>query len=119
MNRTIGSPFLFTRPNTVGVQNNIVVMHHLGVQGELREGLTYKLLGSYSRNYGAKRVIRNPETLQGESGRFSRKDQFSLLLETSVNIKSNMNVKLDLAFDTGELYANQIGGMISLVYKIR
>ena len=106
--RTIGNPLMFTDGIGIGIDNNIVIAHQLRLGGKIGK-VDYFLTGSYSRNYGSRRTV----------GFTGRQDQYSLLLETSVNIKSNMNVKLDLAFDTGELYANQIGGMISLVYKIR
>ncbi|WP_441000679.1 capsule assembly Wzi family protein [Fodinibius sp. SL11] len=118
-NRTIGSPFLFTRPNTVGVQNNIVVMHHFGVEGNISEDINYKFLGSYSRNYGAKRIITNPETLQGQNGRFDRQDQYSFLLQLSIPVRPKLSLNLDLAYDTGELYADQLGGMVSVKYSIK
>jgi len=117
--RTIGSPFLFTRPGTVGVQNNIVVMHYLGLQGKLSEDVQYKLMGSYSRNYGANSVITDAASLQRVSGRMERADQYSLMLQTVVNLSTDLSLNIDLAYDTGELYPDQIGTLVSLSYRFR
>jgi hypothetical protein len=118
-NKTIGSPFLFTYPSGIGVQNNIVVMHHVGIEGSLFQSMDYKLLGSYSRNYGAKRIIRDSENINWDNGRFSRRDQYSFLLQTALNLKKDIKLKVDVAYDTGELYTDQVGATIGLLYQFR
>lgn len=101
----MASPF-FTpaTPNadgvTMGVVNNRFVAYHLGVCGELPAGIEYRLLASYSRNYGQrselfKDALGNPECRQ----------QTSLALEfvTPEFRRFPLRVALDLGYDHGKM----------------
>ena len=48
-----------------GVQSNILIAHHVGIEGLLSPsiGLNYRMFGTYSRNYGAFRVCADAECL--------------------------------------------------------
>jgi hypothetical protein len=36
-----------------------------------------------------------------------------------MKLTKNININIDLAYDTGDLYTNKVGGMVSLVYRLR
>ena len=52
--RILGVPLITLKDTRFRVGNSIFVAHHLGVSGTAFETIPYKLLTSYSRNYGAK-----------------------------------------------------------------
>ncbi|WP_441000651.1 capsule assembly Wzi family protein [Fodinibius sp. SL11] len=105
--RTIGNALLFSDGIGIGIDNNIVIAHQLGLGGVI-EGVVYDLTVAYSRNYGSRRTV----------GFTGRQDQYSGLLQTSIKIQPKMDLKMDIAYDTGDLYANQLGGMVSVVYHL-
>mgnify|MGYP006421376155 CR=1 FL=1 len=126
--RTLGVP-LITTPSTTpgvddalpGIANSIVVAHHLGVEGMLRPNLSYQLLGTYSRNYGAQGVCETPSCRDRIDRRTSRKDQYSfrVSLRTSLLDKRNLWLRTAVAFDTGELYDDRMGLSVQLTWKSR
>jgi hypothetical protein len=106
--RTIGNPLMFTNGVGIGIDNNIVVAHQIGVGGK-SGSITYNFTGTYSRNYGSRRTI----------GFTGRQDQYSFLLQTALNLKKDIKLKVDVAYDTGELYTDQVGATIGLLYQFR
>ena len=50
--RQIGTPLFFTRPSGNGTWNNLLTAHHLGVSGSLFHKFPWKLLLTWSNNYG-------------------------------------------------------------------
>src|SRR5690606_9124514 len=52
--RILGVPFITLKDSRFRVGNSIFVAHHLGISGTAFEDLPYKMLTSYSVNYGAK-----------------------------------------------------------------
>lgn len=105
--RTIGNPLMFSDGIGIGIDNNIVIAHQFGLGGKIK-GVDYSFTGTYSRNYGSIRTV----------GFTGRQDQYSFLLQITMSIQPNIDLKLDLAYDTGDLYPDQPGGMVSFVYRL-
>ena len=106
--RTIGTPFI-TSPvlNKNGekyILNNRVQVHHFGIEGDI-VGYQYRLLSSFSKNYG---TYDNPypEMIQNTS----------LMLEVKKRFPKLINVELGcyVAADFGTLYGNSIGCLLSI-----
>ncbi|MFB6273276.1 MAG: capsule assembly Wzi family protein [Salinibacter sp.] len=119
--RTLGTPLLTSASTTpgvgdeaLGVANNIVVAHHVGVEGHLGAGLSYQLLGTYSRNYGANSLCDGCEY-----GRRDRRDQYSFRLEVRgpLSERYNLWVRVAAAVDTGEFYDDRMGGSFALTWR--
>lgn len=114
----IGAPF-FTPQKPVngivlGTYNNRFYAHHLGICGDLPLwGMYYKLMCSYSLNFGTHSIpFYNPE------GKTISKPQFSLGLKLTVPEKElPFGMALNLGFDKGDLLRNNFGIMLS-VFKI-
>ncbi|MGB7786728.1 MAG: capsule assembly Wzi family protein [Salinimicrobium sp.] len=66
-NRIIGLPFILSRKDGLGISDNNIVAHHIGLSGKAFYYLPYKLLASYRMNYGAKSGSSTPndEILSG------------------------------------------------------
>jgi hypothetical protein len=109
--RTLGTP-LITSPiyneNYTGgnfsVLNTRVTAHHLGFEGNII-GYDYKLLTTYTKNYGLY-INRFPEM----------KPNTSLLLEINKKFQKlgGFEGKLSLGADFGTLFGNSIGGMVTI-----
>ena len=84
---TLGIPLVLTGIGYEGVVNNIVLGHHVAIQGELGRSSLYKLMLTYSRNYGAHSIL-NEETFRREvDSRFIEPvHRFALLFEGSSKI---------------------------------
>jgi hypothetical protein len=111
--RTIGIPFMFPqKSNTynyaLGVYNNRIIAHYIGVKGHLFKHLPYQLRLSYSINYGTydSPLKENPQ-------------QFSFGFETQILHKSSLPLQINLGVygDYGELYKRNLGFSISLTRK--
>ena len=105
----IGTPLYYTetretndQPHTV-IANNELISHHVGVAGFLLDDTTYRLLATYSRNYGDQRY-----------GNFPRKDQYSFMLEFETALTDNLTLNTTFAADTGDLYSENFGAMLGL-----
>lgn len=103
--RTIGTPFLSPRaPDangiTLGVFNNRVIAHYIGLKGYLCDKLPYKIRLSYSLNYG-----RHSVPLE------NRPTQFSFGMETGIVRNTRLPFQIDLGIygDYGKLYSNNTG----------
>ncbi len=106
--RTIGTPLitspLYNTDGYVGVINNRVRAHHLGFEGDV-EGYKYRLLSTFSENYGM------------YYGRFKpMKPNTSLLLEVTKRFPKlwNLEGQLSLGADFGTLFGNSTGCMLSI-----
>lgn len=124
--RTLGVPLITTPATTPGVNNalpgianSIVVAHHLGVEGRLYPSLSYQLLGTYSRNYGAQGVCETPACNNRIDRRTDRKDQYSfqVALRTRLLDKRRLWLRTAVAFDTGELYDDRMGLSVQLTWR--
>lgn len=119
-----GTPFFTLRANKSYdepyFENNRILVHHLGISGDYFESLSYKLLFSYSRNYGTYQDQEIELNRNGEYKFSPSVNQFSWMLgilykKTDLR---NIDFTLTLAGDLGELYTNSIGLLIGIEYKL-
>ena len=111
--RVIGTPLYFSDENYFGVVNNELIAHHIGFTGNLSMRLSYRAFATYSRNYGAQNIRR----VEGGSdrGNFNRKDQYSFMLELERSVfQPNVVLKTAIGYDTGEVYTDNLGMLISI-----
>lgn len=108
--RTIGTPFITPcLPGndgiTLGVFNNRVIAHYIGIQGYICHKLPYKVRLSYSFNYG---TYNTPLP--------QRARQCSFGLESGILRKANFPFHIDLGVygDYGKLYRRNFGMTITL-----
>ncbi len=59
-NRVLGLPFILARKDGLGISDNNIVAHHVGISGKAFYYLPYKFLTSYRMNYGAKSGTSKP-----------------------------------------------------------
>lgn len=111
----IGSPFFTPKGKnengmTLGVYNSRFVAHHMGICGELPLSIQYKLLMSYSQNYGMHHL-----PFVNEQGKRISKPQFSLGLELiAPDLNLPFNTALNIGFDKGDLLKNNFGVMLKI-----
>lgn len=124
--RTLGAPLLVPASATPGfasglpgVGNNIVAAHHVGIEGHLGQSLSYQLMGTYSRNYGAKGVCQTPACEARGDERTPRHDQYSFRLEVGGPVLQRQNLRFNaaVAVDTGEFYEERFGGQLALLWR--
>ena len=105
--RVIGSPFM--TPGLSGgitrIINNRVIAHHVGMKGMAWQTTPYKLMLSYSRNYG---IYGSP----------MKKNQFSGALEVTLPFKNlPFTVETGIYGDLGDLFKDNFGFTIKLSRK--
>lgn len=122
--RTLGMPLMFADGENPGVDNNIVVAHHLGLQGTLAD-VSYRLFGTWSRNYGSRRVCVQPDCL-GSGGTESQVyepplHQWSFLAEVTGSLSTELGLSYEaaLSLDSGELYDERFGVRLGLSWSGR
>lgn len=104
--RTIGTPFItstiYNESDAIYLKNTRVQVHHLGLEGEVC-GYNYKVLNSYSKNYGSYSEPIN-------------KNAVSLLIEVNKNIEKlwGLNFGISVGADWGSMYGDNLGVMIKL-----
>ncbi|MEG2340086.1 MAG: capsule assembly Wzi family protein [Odoribacter sp.] len=103
--KTIGTPFITPKEEnqdgiTLGVYNNRILAHHIGVKGYIANKIPYKMMLSYTLNYGTYGASL-PHTPH----------QFSFGLEAGVlqKEKSPFHIDLGLYGDFGKLLKNNVG----------
>ena len=108
----IGSPLcsspIYNDDKRLVCYNNRVEAFHFGVEGELCGELDYRLLLTKSNNWG---TYNNPFT--------DIKNNLSGMVElgyTPKNLKG-WSVTASFAFDNGNLYGNNSGGMLTISKK--
>ena len=112
----IGLPFITPTPATDGIirgtYNNRILAHHFGLSGALPLlDIQYKLLCSYSLNYG-----RHSDPFLDETGKAISKPQFSFGLQLTAPEKHlPFATTLSLGFDKGDLLQNRFGIMLSIL----
>lgn len=102
--RTIGSPFMTAglSGGIVRIINNRIVAHHIGMKGIAWQTTPYKLMLSYSKNYGT-------------YGKPMKKDQFSGALEITLPFrKLPFSVETGVYCDLGDLFKDNFGFTIKL-----
>ncbi|MBO6524551.1 MAG: hypothetical protein JJ971_12035 [Balneolaceae bacterium] len=126
--RVIGNSLLLTDgTKDQPIYNNIIVAHHLGVTGKLPFQMGYKLLYTYSRNYGEVQdqiisqtsetgpvigVLRPLEEL--------KKINHSFLLDFEKRLASVPQITFGagVAIDMGELYEDRVGISFNIHYQL-
>lgn len=114
---TFGSPLLLENPNGPGVSNNIVLAHHLGLQGRLASSLRYTMLFTYSRHYGGQSVCMDASCSQDADRRTDRTDQYSTLLELTGHFDSII-ARAAVSTDLGALYEQRVGLSVGLSWSL-
>ena len=103
----IGTPLVtspvYNTDNTLGVYNNRVEAFHMGIEGSPLAWLDYRLLLTKSNNWGT--YARPFTRMKGNS---------SGLFELTFTPNSKWSIKTSFAFDNGELYGDNYGGMITV-----
>lgn len=136
--RVIGNPLILTdgsdgssgRP----IYNNIIIAHHAGISGSLSSQLKYKLLYTFSRNYGIypDQIIQSlppsecnarPATVCAELRPLEElkkiNHSFYFEVEGSTSRQPRLNYNAGMGFDYGELYSqNRFGIMLGIEYKL-
>ncbi len=107
-NALITSP-LYNKDGNTSTTNNRVHAHHFGLEGNAA-GYNYRILTTYSKNYGYNAVYLSPAIM---------KQNLSVLLEVNRNFKQLLNTQLGcaLAFDKSEITGNTYGIKISVSKK--
>ncbi len=115
--RTIGLPLFVPKPVNedglaLGVCNNRVVAHHMGIGGKFAHRIPYRFKATYSRNYG--------QYTQSLDLFNSSPYQLSFALEVDVP-KLFRKIPLSLSVgaygDAGELYEDNFGLTLRLTYS--
>lgn len=124
--RTLGNPLITPAARTpglqadlVGIGNSIVLAHHVGLEGHLDTNFFYRLLGTYSRNYGAQAVCSSPTCELRIDRRREQTDQFSFRLEVRGPLarQHNLWLRTAIAIDPGAFYDDRIGASVSLTWR--
>jgi hypothetical protein len=108
---TIGNPFI-TSPifNETGYkfQNNKVIVHHYGFEGNIYKDLNYKLHFTFHDNFGTNSAPYEPP-----------KDFMSTMLTLNfpVNILNGLDISTRFAVDSGDMYGYNFGFMFSVTKR--
>ena len=125
-NRVIGTP-LFTLGSNFGhysnlnyITNNRIKAHHVGFLGNISKKIEYKLLMTYSINYGIyydqNRFYKENKIYKFNSGL----KQFSSLFELNFkNIWENIDIQISYANDKGKLLDDAKGIILKFNYNLR
>ncbi len=117
----LGLPLALTEEGFGGVVNNILIAHHLGIEGILAGRVSYTARISYSRNYGVHDFF-DLETLMHIETELplERRDQVSIALNLKRLISSqyNLNGFLRFAYDWGDLLPdNNFGITLGVMHR--
>jgi hypothetical protein len=115
---TIGNPlFIPSSHPEVGVFNNRIVAHHLGMSFTLPRNILLTTRGTFSRNYGKRWDNRIPEDPEKEPLFDSSIDQWSFFAGLEVPIHWNghlFSLMMETGLDNGALVGNQLGVNIGI-----
>ncbi len=120
--RTAGSPLITSFPREdgrSGIENNRVVGHHLGVAGHVG-ALEYRVLATYTRNYGRYDLEERALEDDGEYRFQPPLEQASFLVEAQVPWPSRPQLQVSgaVGLDVGALYEQSIGARLGLSYQL-
>lgn len=108
--RVIGIPLILYDQNAQQgmAVNNMIVGHHIGINGHIAANTSYTFFFTYSRNYGRNGTKRPRD---GFPLAPLRTDQYSLYLAFAHNLRSlkNLSIILGIGGDFGELYEDAVG----------
>lgn len=117
LGRTLGNPLFLpvnapgiTAPSrTIGITNNRIISHHFGLMGSLSPTVDYKLMATWSQNYG---IYKREDILHLSPNEFQNiPEQWSFLANFTYQPEdySIVRLNLSLAADVGDLYENTFG----------
>ena len=123
-NKVIGNP-LFTLGSNKGsysdniyIVNNRIKAHHLGLKGAFTKKINYKILFTYSQNFGIfpdMNKFRNEKKIyKFENGLIQRSVMVQIELKNFIN---KFNFELSYAIDNGQLLKFSNSTLISLNYN--
>tara|TARA_Y100001970_G_scaffold281852_1_gene393468 strand:- start:309 stop:1610 length:1302 start_codon:yes stop_codon:yes gene_type:complete len=122
-NKVIGNP-LFTRGSNKGsysdgiyIINNRIKAHHIGLMGNFTKKISYKILFTYSQNFG---IFPDMEKFQNEKNIYRFEDgliQRSTLLQLQMKDINKFNLELSYAIDNGQLLKLSKSVLISINYN--
>jgi hypothetical protein len=110
----VGAPGIDQAALPAGIANNRIIAHHVGMEGALSSSVGYKLLGTWSRNYGVYDDI-FPFQDPGPTDFESNPEQWSLLARFSYQPDAfSLRFNTSLAGDFGDLYEDRVGIMVGI-----
>ena len=117
--RTLGTPMLTPNRTAPGVANTIVIAQHVALEGALSSHLSYRLFGTYSRNYGAQGICANADCTRRVDGRTPRRDQWSFLAEVtgSLSERHGLSYEAAVGVDTGAFYDERGGARLGVTWR--
>ena len=91
--RSLGMPLILTTAGFAGVVNNIILAHHLGIEGGAPDQFTYRLFFTFTRNYGAHSALPTDTLLRERNSRFAaRVHRYALMAEASSTIIQRLDL---------------------------
>lgn len=121
--RTIGNPLFKPDEDTLGILNNRIIAHHVGVESSFDQLELYGKI-TYSKNFGKRCDNRNPDIGEGELFGIecnrevivdpgSPITQWSFMAGTEFPLPiipdQDIRFRLEAAFDSGQLFGDQFG----------
>jgi len=117
-NSTIGNPLFVPSSGTnIGVFNNRIVAHHLGMEFSLPQNIRLTTKATFSRNYGKRWDNRIPEDTEKAPLFDPSIDQWSIFAGVKMPVSwSGQQLILagDLGLDNGFLIGDQVGLLVGL-----
>ncbi|WP_235375103.1 capsule assembly Wzi family protein [Sanguibacteroides justesenii] len=107
--RTIGSPFMLSdmAKGGLGIYNNRIIAHYIGIKGKAFREVPYKAMLSYSINYGT-----YSKKIEGSHR------QFSFGLEARLPLRHlPVNIDTGIYGDFGKVFKNNIGLTVKISRK--
>lgn len=111
---TLVANYLYNTENPFGIANNRIVAHHFGIEGRFSPTISYKMLATWSRNYGN---YYDGDLFEQEGLRtdfLSNPEQWSFLAKFSYRPFDPLRINASVAADVGELYDDRIGVMLGI-----
>lgn len=122
-NRTIGNPLFKADEDALGILNNRIIAHHIGVESSIDQVALFGKM-TYSKNFGKRCDNRNPDIGEGElfgiqcDGEImvdpgNPITQWSFLAGTEFPLPiipdQNIRFRVEAALDSGRLFGDQFG----------
>lgn len=102
---------------TLGVENNRIIAHHAAVSGMLFRKVPYRLMLTYSRNYG---IFRKHRPIEGFDGNWPGLWQFSGGLSAVIPLlQGRIQLIPALSFDKGEIMPDCFGATLGIRYRFK
>ncbi len=139
MGKILGTPLFMTKDRAElfldnlnsfdkNIVNNRIVAHHLGIEGFATKTLHYRLLATFTRNFGTYAGLNNgirewltksPDFEQYLYAFKKPLNQSYFMIEalTKLPAKTNLELNTTLAFDAGQIY-NGLGLLVGLKWTL-